>query len=390
MKMHKMYVRVLSIVVASLIMLPANVVTIFAQEMSSITITDQRKAKYFIPGYRILLSAYVNRPTHVKSMRCYFRTSQTDNYVYVNMFFEPSIYNFILPAPSEYAKKIEYLFVAEDKKGNSFKTKPYFIERDISAGQPVWQQIDPEGDIYVTNESGTGYPRNFSDSIILKKGTPPYLEDAGLIRSGLYQTTKSQRKEVRKQWQQKQVANRQQRKTVKTTVKQSDSGSSKVEDEGGSGWLWGILGGIGGVALIAIAAGGGSGGDDSPTIEKPTVTATDPVAGSEISSYLDNIIIEFSKKMDQEAVTVNSVKVEHDVIMTDVNKFSQWYSSNISWSNGGKTLNIYRVNSLPLAPGTQIKFTTLDDFKDSEGNMMDQYSFSVTVNPGLIIDWDPK
>jgi len=191
---------------------------------------------YFVPEKRIMVQAEVTQgAAEVRLMRCYFRSTEQADYVFVGMTSEKDgVYNGILPAPSKDSKTIQYLFLVVDQKNQPIKTQVFMMNKQDDKDAPEWQQVSSDGDIQVSTELADA-PKSvpgFSDSI-----TTDVVESSarfGVAAGGIYPT--------------------------------ASTGAAIVTGTGLSKEAWiGI--GAGAAALIggiAALGGGGGGGDETP------------------------------------------------------------------------------------------------------------------------------
>ena len=123
--------------------------------------------KHFVAGHRIRVEATVADPQEVTLVRCYFRAADRADYLFVVMKEDgKNAYTGILPAPSAETTRIEYLFLAVNRKNRVVRSQVFKTERNDARTIPEWQQVSGEGRVTVGTElSAATPPAGFTDSI---------------------------------------------------------------------------------------------------------------------------------------------------------------------------------------------------------------------------------
>ena len=118
------------------------------------TEVKHKPIKYFIPGHRISLDAKVTDESGVKLVRCYFKSGEQAEYVFVPMTITGGQqYRAILPAPADYAQKIQYIFVVVNVNQQVVKTQPFLAPKDADVAEPPeWQEVSATEDLSVYTE----------------------------------------------------------------------------------------------------------------------------------------------------------------------------------------------------------------------------------------------
>lgn len=339
------FAKVLSVIAVALVLITMSALTAFSQEKTETTIMH-KPADYFVGGHRIQVDAKVSDEAGVSLVRCYFRTEEEAKFVFVAMSeVGEGHYRGILPAPSEHTERIIYLLLAVNSNENIVKTQEFLLKKDREKEIPEWQQTSSKGNIRVNTELAqfTESPKGFSDSIIMD------LTESSArfgVFVGLYPS-----------------------------------------DAGAMAWISGLstkaVVGIGAGAAIGIFGineivrnNSDESGDESDP-ERPVVVP--PYPNEYARSTIDRIAIYFSENMSKtHSVSVNSPEWAHS-------------DSTDYWENQ-RTFYITRENAgrTKLTGGTEIRFK-LTDFKDVAGNILESYSFSITVaddNEGdVIVQW---
>ncbi|MFZ5906411.1 MAG: hypothetical protein ACOYVJ_03240 [Nitrospirota bacterium] len=237
--------KLLALIAVSVFIIPINATVAFAGTTTKI---KHEPAQYFVPGYRIILSAEVKDKKGINLVRCYFKTPQQADYVFVAMESVGSRFKAILPAPNITTEAIDYLFLVVNGKNEVVRTSVFTIKGLKIDKVPAWQSIGSEGTITVSSElteAQTVLP-GFTDSI-----TMDFVESAARFGyvAGLYNTAKMAEA------------------GGASGIAQAASYAGGVAlSTGGIGTLgWIGLGALvvgGGAAGAAALSGGGGGGDD--------------------------------------------------------------------------------------------------------------------------------
>jgi len=316
---------------AAWLLVSFNLPTVFAQEKPATKVTH-KPLKYFVPGHRIQVEAKISDKAEIKVVRCYFRTPEQADFVFVSMSeTEKGRYQGILPAPAPNTENIIYIFLAANAANQVIKTQEFLLKKDAEKEVPPWQQTGTEGNVKVSTELSQAPkpPEGFRDSMLMDQSESTIrLGGASLIYAGIGWGTAAVAAAA--------AATAAAAVTVEEVVKKDD--------------------------------------DDKDTT-KPTAS---------LGNYSDDfsyITFVFNEDMN---TSEGAVGVEPGDL---------WQPSNISvipgyWKNNDeKTLEIRRSNQDSLPQGTQLKFT-LTGFKDKAGNEMDRSSFDVTVEGGsMTIEW---
>lgn len=308
-----------------------NLPTVFAQEKPAIKVTH-KPLKYFVPGHRIQVEAKISDKAEIKVARCYFRTPEQADFVFVAMSeTEKGRYQGIMPAPASNTENIIYVLLAANAANQVIKTQEFLVKREAEKEVPAWQETGTEGDVKVSTELGQApkQPEGFRDSMLMDQSESTIrLGGATLIYAGIGWGTAA---------------------TVAVVAAGTATAAVTVNE-------------------VVIKK-----DDDNKDTTKPTVSQFNC---SDDFSYITFV---FDEDMNTSEGAVGAEPA------------NLWEPSNISvipgyWEND-KTLKISRSNRDSLPQGTQLKFT-LTGFKDKAGNEMDTSSFEVTVEGGsMTIEW---
>jgi len=143
---------------------------------------------YFVPGHRIEVKATVKDKQGVQLVRCYFKSPRQAEFVFVDMkTIKKHQYRGVLPAPSDYTPRIEYLFLSVNNNQQVIKTNRFTVHQ-AQKEVPDWQQIDDEATILVKTEleEAPESISGFSDSIEMD-----IVESSirfGIVADGIYTT----------------------------------------------------------------------------------------------------------------------------------------------------------------------------------------------------------
>jgi hypothetical protein len=125
---------------------------------------------YFVPHYRIQLTAQVEDPEGISLVRCYFKAAGEADLVFVPMSATGSDqYSGVLPAPSAGTDQIEYLFLSVNNAKEVVRSQTFTITQDAEEDVPAWQEVSKQGDIKVSMELDKVPKelRGFSDSVTI-------------------------------------------------------------------------------------------------------------------------------------------------------------------------------------------------------------------------------
>jgi len=135
------------------------------------TRVKHKPIKYFVPGSRIALDARVSDKSGIKLVRCYFKADDQAEYVFVPMTESSSgLYRAVLPAPADYAVRIEYLFLVVNRNEQVVKTHPFQVKKSGAEKEPPqWQQTGGAGDLSIYTElpQPPDSVAGFSDSVTI-------------------------------------------------------------------------------------------------------------------------------------------------------------------------------------------------------------------------------
>ena len=153
---------------SSLLVIPANMGVLFADDAVPGTKVMHKGLKYFVPGHRIRVEARIEDKAGVEVVRCYFKAGNESDYVFVAMKKEGTSgkYAGTLPAPAEGTQSIGYLFLIVNGANQVVKTPPFTFAMSV-VDVPSWQTGLSEGNILVSTETGTSSQTlaGFSDSL---------------------------------------------------------------------------------------------------------------------------------------------------------------------------------------------------------------------------------
>jgi hypothetical protein len=148
---------------------------------SSVKITH-KPVETFTPGMRIDIQVQVKDPNGVDIVRCYFKTPEAANHVFVPMTNDGGRdYKGVLPAPDRNTQAIEYLFLVVSGNAQVVKSQTFTMSR--STKSPTAAEYQDQITVY-TEVAQTQPPTGFSDNIVLDA-----VESGarfGLVVTGLY------------------------------------------------------------------------------------------------------------------------------------------------------------------------------------------------------------
>jgi hypothetical protein len=181
-----MSAKILCLIVAGLMFIPANSALVFAQE-KIVTKIKHKPLKYFVADHRIRVEAAVSDEADINLVRCYFRAPEQADFVFVTMTeSEKGNYQGILPVPGPHTDNIIYIFLAANTKKQVVKTQEFLMKKEAKE-VPPWQ-MKAEGDVKVSTELGQApeKPKGFRDSILMDQSESTVrLSGASLIYQGI-------------------------------------------------------------------------------------------------------------------------------------------------------------------------------------------------------------
>ena len=123
--------------------------------------------EYFVPGHRIQVSADISDDNGVRLARCYFKTTEEADIIFVVLKETKGAYTGIIPAPSENTLLIEYLFLVVNESNVVVKSQTFQMKRSDDDDVPAWQQKSAEGEVNVYSELAQApeQPPGFTDAI---------------------------------------------------------------------------------------------------------------------------------------------------------------------------------------------------------------------------------
>jgi len=163
------FAKILSLIVMAMLVLPFNALPVSAEDDVQATAKIKHKqVKYFVPGFRIKLETNVTDKEGVNLVRCYFKSQELADYVFVPMHTTANDrYEGILPAPNKNTESIDYLFLAVNNLNNVVKTQTFTMKKKDDEA-PAWQQVSSEGEIKVSTELAKAPElTGFTDSIAM-------------------------------------------------------------------------------------------------------------------------------------------------------------------------------------------------------------------------------
>jgi len=339
-KQTKVLAKTVRVFMAALMLVSLHMPMAFAQEKLSTKVTH-KPLKYFVSGHRIQVGAEISDKAGVSVVRCYFKSPEQADYVFVSMSqSEKNLYQGILPAPDQNTDNIIYLFLVANKNNQIIKTQEFLLKNDAGKDVPPWQQTNMEGDVQVSTEIGQApkEPKGFRDSILMDQSESAIrLSGATLLLAG-------------------------------------------------SGWTAGTIAAV--AAATAAAAGGiaitGNSGGDDPQLSAVSINPPD---GSVTDADLSKVTIVFNEKMDISAGTVSVTNDKPSELGAGWEP-SQIGAASGSWYDDNKKLDIIRSNSSRLLTPDMVMTFRLDGFKSASGKAMDGYTFSLSVGSGgADVEW---
>ncbi len=355
-KVSRVCARALAVMVAGMMLLPVSGLG-DAVAATPATQISHEPVSYFVPGSRIRVEAAVTDKAGVKLVRCYFKTKEQANFVFVGLSdIGHGLYQGILPAPSKNTQAIIYLFLAV-ASGQPVKTGEFRMMKGGSPRVPDWQQVSAEGDIRVSMElpEMTEPPEGFNDSIVMD-----VVESSARfgVVAGLYAGIQSA------------TAGAAVGASAATGTTATTATTATAAGAAGTG------AGLSTAAIVGISLGGAAavgGGvllldssDDSSGSSRPTVTSSPPSAIAPGESFS----IEFSEAMDTQAGTIFA---------------DPTWAYRDHWGGDHRTLVIQ------LSGQAGVVNFSLQGFKDAGGNLLnpDPYPFTVEVSDtgGVRIGW---
>jgi hypothetical protein len=172
------------------LVMPVNLGMAYA---ASATKISSKPIPYFVPGKRIQIEAIIADREGVDVVRCYFKSQEQADYVFVDM--KPKVnaantYVAVLPAPSANTQSIQYFFLVVNRSDQVVNTYPMQVNADRDKAVPYWQNASMEGQIKVSTELAEVIqaPEGFTDSIAMD-----LVESAarfGLVAGGIYAASK--------------------------------------------------------------------------------------------------------------------------------------------------------------------------------------------------------
>jgi hypothetical protein len=149
---------------------PLQAVSVFAEESapsSARTKVKHNQLKYVVPGKRIAIEAEFADPEGISLVRCYFKSPEEANFVFVPMTANAETYRAVLPAMGKEAATLKYVFLSVNGKKQIARTQQFEVPVDSVREVPKWQQ---EGDgkpikVGVEEDKAPETVAGFSDSI---------------------------------------------------------------------------------------------------------------------------------------------------------------------------------------------------------------------------------
>jgi hypothetical protein len=148
---------------------------------------------YFIPGFRIKIRTGVADSAGIMLARCYFRSKEGSQFVFVDMLPTTSNeYEGILPAPLPATQTIEYIILVVNFNKVVIRSQTFSVSKAEASEPPEWQKADLSGQIFVYDELASDQQTipGFSDKITINAVDSPLR--FGLICEGIYSPSQAQ------------------------------------------------------------------------------------------------------------------------------------------------------------------------------------------------------
>jgi len=125
------------------------------QNLFCYLVVEHDPVKYFLPNYRIKISAQINEYGSIFSVaKVKFRISNDKNREFfginMNCGGEKIECFATIPAPTQIVENIEYFIEVIDKKDDGFRTPKYSVPR---IKLPAWQKIDQNLSLVINNKN---------------------------------------------------------------------------------------------------------------------------------------------------------------------------------------------------------------------------------------------
>jgi len=181
------FASLLSLTAVLLFAIPQNVTSVLAEgDGTAFTEIIHKPMDYFVPQKRIKIETTVTDKFGVNLVRCYFRTLEEEDYVFVAMTPVFGSFKGILPAPSKETEMVQYLFLVVNGQNQVVRTQTFEIRRKDKDETPAWQQVSSSGEIRVTTELAQApkAPAGFTDAIAV--GVVESYSRFGFVVGGIY------------------------------------------------------------------------------------------------------------------------------------------------------------------------------------------------------------
>ena len=144
MKKFPWQVKVLAVVLSGFLFAPCHLVVLAAEPGPS-EIDHSPPGDYY-PGFRLNLYADVEDDAGVRLARCYFKTKNDKNFVFVDMTDKGGgLYQAQLPAPWVNSENVEYLFVVINNPKQVTRSPLYTLAEEPTREAAVWKD---QGEVY--------------------------------------------------------------------------------------------------------------------------------------------------------------------------------------------------------------------------------------------------
>ncbi len=177
----------LTALATSLFMIFFLSVSAMADPVEVTTKIKHKPLAYAVPGKRIKVEVSVKDKLQIHTVRCYFRAKGEADFIFAGMDVQgKNTYTALLPAPTDQAGSIEYVFLTVNQANQVIKTQ--IFSTDVKPGEkiPEWQ-TDPSDEPITLGTELSEAPSElagFSDSIHID-----VVESSarfGLVAGGLY------------------------------------------------------------------------------------------------------------------------------------------------------------------------------------------------------------
>ena len=185
-KFYDMQKKYLFTVMCLFFLVTLNISSVSAADKATTKI-KHKPIKHFVVEKRIHVQADVKDKKGIELVRCYFKSKESADFVFVPMTHKDSnTFEGILPAPAKATQSIDYLFLSVNKANVIVKTQIFTATRDESS---KFAGVDAyKGDINVFSEiEMASAPQGFMDSIVMD-----VIESSarfGIVAGGIYAQT---------------------------------------------------------------------------------------------------------------------------------------------------------------------------------------------------------